>query len=44
MCNPDYEAWVMRHDFDPFSVERLSDDERDFDRLNIREPLLYERA
>lgn len=37
MCNPDFESWARLHDFDPNDVERLSDDQRDFDRMNIRE-------
>lgn len=35
-CNPCYENWAETADFDPLLVERLSDDDHDFDRISPR--------
>jgi hypothetical protein len=43
-CNTCYENWAKNSEFDPLQVERLSDDERDFDRVNLKVQLVCGRV
>lgn len=44
-CNACFELWSLKTpEFDPLDVERLSDDERDFDRMNRITGVMCENA